>query len=413
MILSLVVIAAVTGVWALVAGRLRRWHVQLPLVMVLAGIVVGLHPGNTVVETLNSEVAQHAAEVILAVLLFVDATKIGGGRLLGDEPGLAVRMLVLALPLSIAVAFLLGAVLLPATFGWPALLLIACMLVPIDLNPAESLLAGGFVPARVRGVLSVESGYNDGFVSPVFAFALILAGTSSQADTPMEALGTAVPSAVTAIVSGLLFGAAIASLMNVTQRAGWMTGQSRRIAVVVAPLLSYTATVAVGGNGFVASFVCGITFRYLREVVPRRRIKEVHTTDDLQLLEDVTALLTIGMWLYLGNATVLAVRDGVSWRIVLFCVAVLTVVRFVPVQLAAIGSALSRRERLALAAIGPRGTSSVVFGLLAFNDLPAGELADTALTAMTITVVGGVLLFGGLPVGLVDRAVSRVRKQPC
>lgn len=394
MILSLVVLAAITGAWALLAGRLRRAHVRLPFVMVLAGIVTGLVPGNTVVETLDSTVAQHGAEVILAVLLFVDAGKIGGGRLFGDEPALAVRLLLVALPLSVAAAFLLGAVLLPGALTWPALLLIACMLVPIDLAPAESLLAGGFVPARVRGVLSVESGYNDGLVSPVFAFALILAGTSAAADTPLEALGAALPSAAIAIVSGLLIGGTVASLMNLAEHAEWMTGQSRRIAVVVAPLLTYAATVAVGGNGFVASFVCGITFRYLREIVPRRSLKTVHTEHDLQLLEDLTALLTIGMWLYLGNAVVLTLRDGVTGPVVVFCLAVLTVVRFLPVLAATAGTSLSRGERLALAAVGPRGTSSVVFGLLAFNDLPSGELAGTALTTMTVTVVAGVLLFG-------------------
>ena len=49
----------------------------------------------------------------------------------------------------------------------------------------------------------MESGYNDGIISPVFLFALILAGSTSQAHTPMQALGTAVPFAAKALAVGM------------------------------------------------------------------------------------------------------------------------------------------------------------------------------------------------------------------
>ncbi|MFF5078437.1 hypothetical protein ACFY36_15410 [Actinoplanes sp. NPDC000266] len=58
------------------------------------------------------------------------------------------------------------------------------------------------------------------------------------------------------------------------------------------------------------------------------------------------------------------------------------------------GSSMTWRERIAVGAIGPRGTTSIVFGLLAFNELPEGELARTALATMTITVIVSVLLHG-------------------
>jgi sodium/hydrogen antiporter len=408
MIQSLVVIAAVAGAWSLLAGRLELWNVRAPLMMVLAGIATGLST-SAVADTLDSTVAQHVAEVILAVLLFVDATEVRGGRLFGEEPGLAARALLVAMPLSLGVAVLLGWLLLPAGLSWAALLLIACVLVPIDLAPAESLIRDRLVPARVRSVLNVESGYNDGIISPVFSFALILAGTSSSADTPMEALATAVPSAMKAVVAGLFFGLLIAWLMNYAERLEWTTGQSRRITVVAVPLLTYTATTAVGGNGFVAAFVCGIAFRFLRQVAPRGPVKLPARTPELQLLEDVTALLTIGMWFYLGNAVVLIVRFGVTWQIVVYCLAVLTAVRIGPMLLAMTGSPTSLPERLAIGAIGPRGTTSIVFGLLAFNALPDGDLADTALTAMTLTVIASVLLHGpgAVILGRVPRPARR------
>ncbi|BAL87911.1 putative sodium/proton antiporter [Actinoplanes missouriensis 431] len=393
MVLTLVVMAAVAAGWSLVAGRLERWHIRTPQVMVLAGVVVALVT-EAFIDTVNSTVAQHVAEVILAVLLFVDATEVRGGRLFGEEPGLAARALLIAMPLSLALAVVIGWPLLPSALGWPALLVIACIVVPIDLAPAESLVRDRSVPERVRGLLNVESGYNDGIMSPLFLFALVLAGTSSSADTPLEALGTAVPSAVKAVLAGLCFGLLIAWLMNTTERLGWTTDQSRRITMVAAPLLTYTVTVAVGGNGFVAAFVCGIAFRFLRQVAPSQRVKRRVRTPDMQLLEDTAAMATIAMWFYLGNAAVLTLWHGISWQLLLYCLAVLTVVRIVPMLLALTGSSMPWRERLIVGAIGPRGTTSIVFGLLAFNDLPEGDLADTALAAMTITVIASVLLHG-------------------
>lgn len=68
---------------SLAANRLDRWNLGAPLVMVLAGVVVGLFEPSAIAEGLNTESVQHAAEIILAVLLFVDATEVRAGRLRG------------------------------------------------------------------------------------------------------------------------------------------------------------------------------------------------------------------------------------------------------------------------------------------------------------------------------------------
>ncbi|MFD6246701.1 cation:proton antiporter domain-containing protein [Streptomyces roseolus] len=129
-----------------------------------------------------------------------------------------------------------------------------------------------------------------------------------------------------------------------------MTGQSRRILVLVTPLLVYTVTVAAGGNGFVAAFF--------------------------------------------GNATVLALSEDVDMPTLLLCLAAPTVVRIGPILFAFLGSDSTWRERLVIGALGTRGTTSIVFGLLAFNALSDGPSADTDLYAMTSTVLGSVLVHG-------------------
>ncbi|MCB5167028.1 cation:proton antiporter [Streptomyces bambusae] len=389
----LIVITAVTAGWALAARRLERGHVRAPVVLVLAGVGTGVFTHSQIAVTLNSEIAQHVAEVILAVLLFVDATELPGGRLFGNHPGAAARTLLVALPLSLAAVVTLGTLMLP---DLPAvvLLIIACIIVPTDFAPAETLVRDTRIPARVRDVLNVESGYNDGIISPVFLFALVLAGSTSQAHTPLQALGTAVPFAAKALVVGAALGSLLAWLMITADRRQWMTGQSRRVLVLVTPLLVYTVTVAAGGNGFVAAFVCGIAFRYVRQTPARRHETRGADPTDFRLVEDTSSIMTMCMWFFFGNAAVLALTDGLHVPTVLLCLAALTVVRIAPILLAFLGSDFTRGERLMIGSLGPRGTTSIVFGLLAFNALPDGPAADTALYAMTITVLASVLLHG-------------------
>ncbi|MET8760061.1 cation:proton antiporter [Lentzea sp. NPDC004782] len=388
---------------SLAADRLERWNLGAPVLMVLAGVAVGLLNQSSIAEGLNTETAQGAAEIILAVLLFVDATEVRAGRLWGAYPGLVARVLLVAMPLSLALAALLGWLLFPG-LPWAVLLLIACVTVPTDFAPAERVVRDPALSVRVRSTLNVESGYNDGIVSPLFLFALILAGSKTEQRTPMEALATVLPFAVKALVAGVVIGALLGWLMDRAHHAGWVTTQSGRVAVLLAPLLTYTATVAIDGNGFVASFVCGIAFRYVHRLLKAAKVRAGHSdraeiradalNSDFRLLEDVTGVLVMTMWFVVGITTVLTFDLGITWQVVLYCAAVLTAIRLVPVLVALVRSRLTGRERVLVGALGPRGTTTIVFGLLAFNKLPEGDAANTILVITVVCVLGSVVLHG-------------------
>src|ERR1700712_2662672 len=174
MLVSIIAAAVVLAAWSLLAGRLERWRLTAPMVLILAGAIVGFTTHNALAETLNTDTAQPFVEIILAVLLFIDATDVRGG-LFGRDPRSALRVLFVALPLSLGLSLLLGLWLLPGV-SWSVVLLVACVVVPIDFAPAVSILRDKAIPERVRDALNVEAGYNDGIVSPVFIFALVLAG---------------------------------------------------------------------------------------------------------------------------------------------------------------------------------------------------------------------------------------------
>ncbi|WP_037310160.1 cation:proton antiporter domain-containing protein [Amycolatopsis orientalis] len=399
----LLMIAVAIAIRSFLASRLDRWNLGAPVVMVAAGVVIGLVNESSIAIALNTEAMLYGAEIVLAVLLFVDATEVRGGRLWGSSPGLVARVLLIAMPVSLVAAMLLGWLLFPG-LPWPVLLLLAGVVVPIDFAPAERVVRDRGLSARVRSVLNVESGYNDGIVSPLFLFALILAGDRTQQRTPLDALGTVLPFALKALVVGVLFGALLAVLLTAAHRAHWLTEQSGRVVVLLVPLLTYTATVAIDGNGFVASFICGVTFRYVHRLTKARQIHRSPAgrdlvragalDEDFRLLEDFTSLLTMTLWFVVGVSAVLAFSAGLSWQVALFCFAAVTVVRIIPVHLSLAGSVLTHRERLQVGILGPRGTTSVVFGLLAFNRLPEGPVADTILLITVTLVLGSVVLHG-------------------
>lgn len=383
MLLSLIAVSAVLAGWGVLARRMERWRVTAPMVIVLAGVVIGLATSDRVADGLNTEIAEHVAEIILAILLFVDATDVRGG-LFGYEPKAALRILFVALPLGIATALVLGLWLLPGS-SWAVLLVIACIVVPIDFAPVSSILRDRRVPERVRDLLNVEAGYNDGIVSPLFIFALVLADQESRADTPLQALEAAVPQAAKAITVGLVVGAGLALAADTAQRRGWTTHQSNRLVLVAAPLLAFGLSLSVDGNGFVSAFVCGIAFKFLR-----------HSDDirgDLELVDDVGFLLTVGMWFAFGVAAVAIFEVGVTFGAVVFSLLALTVVRMVPVLIGMFGTPFSQAERLLVGGLGPRGTTTIVFGLLAFNVLDQSDEHTVGLVVV-LCVLGSVILHG-------------------
>ncbi|APE18252.1 sodium:proton exchanger [Mycobacterium sp. WY10] len=396
MVQSLIALSLVLAVWALLARPMQRGRITAPILLVVVGAGIEYGTYHAVADTLNSQVAQHLAELILAVLVFVDATDVRGG-LLGRDPKSALRLLGVGLPLSIGLAFVLGWLLLPGV-TWPVLLVLACIVVPTDFAPASQILRDARIPERVRDLLNVEAGYKDGIVAPVLVFALALASGPDDEEPPMEALAEALPEIGIALVVGPAVGWLLGRLANAADRRNLMTEQSKRIIYVAAPLLSYSLSVGLGGNGFVSAFLCGMALNYVRKIQHKRR--------ELELIGDVAVLLTAFMWFVVAGIGVIALMSGgVTWGIVGYAVVAVTLVRLIPVMLALLGSRMDWRERLLVGWLGPRGTTSIVFGLLAFNVLEGG-IEKQVLLIMVLVVLSSVVVHG-LSAGGVAHAFAR------
>lgn len=368
--------------FAVSAGALGRVDVSAPMAFVAAGGLLSLALGD--VTGFAAEGLTVLTEVTLALILFHDAAQVRPAQISGDR-GLMARLLLVGLPLTVLAGWLLGWVLFP---GMPAmmLLLLAAALAPTDAGLGAATVLNPVVPVRVRRMLNVESGLNDGLITPVVLFAIAaLAGEEGLAAA--ESIGTAIADLAVGTVVGAAVGAGAALLLGWSLRRGFSTRHTRPLAVLVLPLIAYFGAELAGGNAFVAAFVAGTAF-----AGAARWLEDEEST--LDLTEALADPLGFAVWLAFGFIAVPLLVENIGWAELVFALLALTVLRMVPVALALLGTGLRPPTVGFIGWFGPRGLASVVFTLLAVEDLTLDAHLTTVVSTICLTVLLSVMAHG-------------------
>ena len=112
-----------------------------------------------------------------------------------------------------------------------------------------------------------------------------------------------------------------------------------------------------------------------------------------------------------GVVAVAPALTGLTWQTVAYAVLSLTVIRMLPVAVALGRARLGRLAVVFVGWFGPRGLASVVFGLLALEDL-AEPAAKPAVTVIAFTVLLSVLAHGLSAGPLASRYGPRLTPPP-
>jgi sodium/hydrogen antiporter len=369
--------------YGLIASRLDRWLITAPIFFVATGLVLG-PSGVGVLPGLESETTLLITELTLGVLLFADAATVRLREVEGDSR-LPIRLLLVGLPLTIALGTVAAKLLFPEA-GWAAAALIASILAPTDAALGLAVVTNPAVPARIRRALNVESGLNDGIATPFVTLFLTLViaeeglGSGHWVAEAVKEIGLAL---VAAVAVGVLGG----RLVVVARRLGWTSSSSEQLVVLAFSLLAYVGAVAMGGNGFVAAFVGGLLFGASTSA-------QMH--DPVEFTETVGLFASFFVWTVFGAIFVGPVVTGdIEPVAILYAVISLTVVRMLPVAAALAGTGLRRDTVAFMGWFGPRGLASVVFTLIAFEDLHgAGPVADAIVEVATWTILLSVVAHG-------------------
>ncbi|MEV4411906.1 cation:proton antiporter [Catellatospora sp. NPDC049609] len=388
---GLISLAIVLIAWAAVSARAARWSVTIPVALMLAGLLLAMGDEPLVSIDLASSAMRHLLQATLALLLFTDATEISLRRL--REAGhLPLRLLLIAFPLTVVAGYLAGAVLFPQAGVW-ILALVAAALAATDSSLAAMLVHDRRIPHDLRTAVTVESGLNDGLAAPLVLAFLAAAVAADQDRGPSQVIGHTVREVALALLVGVVVGGGAARLLRVTRKRGWGTARAERLAYLAIGVLAFEAAHAVHGNGIVAGFVAGMAVRAVDQDLP-----ETH----LQTSHDVVGLLAAGVWFLFGSLIPQVIGDVWDWRMLLYAGLSLTLVRMLPVAASLVGLRRFKREVLLLSWLGPRGLPSVIFALIALQQLTGPPAALVAALVMA-TVLFSVLAHGLSAVPIAQR----------
>jgi NhaP-type Na+/H+ or K+/H+ antiporter len=337
---------------AAISRRVQGTIITLPMVYTVMGLILSGRVLGIIELGLDNELVRLVAEVTLVLVLATDASRIDVRWLIKDHT-LPLRLLAIGLPLMMFLGTLLAALMFAELNFWEAAVL-AIILAPTDASLGQAVVANPKVPVRIRQTLNVESGLNDGIAVPFLLLALSLAIAEGEAQDPIFWIGVALSQIVFGVLAGLVIGFAGGRFIEWGQRSGWMSKEFQKISTLTLALLVYGAAEAVGGNGFIAAFVMGVT---AANTTRREDTEMLYEYAEVE----VQGLMMLTFMIVFGAVMLPLALDAFNGTMLLYAVLSLAVVRFVTVFLSMIGTKVRLVTVGFLGWFGPRGVASILY----------------------------------------------------
>ena len=376
---ALVIVAlALLGV-AAVSRRLTGTPVTPAMVFVAVGLLVGPEVLDGIDVESSSATVRTLAEATLALVLFCDASRIDLGHL-RLEVGVPVRLLGIGLPLTIA----LGALAAVGIFGQLSLeeaVILAVVLAPTDAALGQAVVTEPRIPGRIRQGLNVESGLNDGICVPLLFAAVAVADVESEIAEGRSAATLLLEEIGYGVVGGVVGGLVVAAIVIYAGRRDLIADSWRQVIPAAGAALAYGTAAALGGSGFIAAFVAGMTFR----LVLRRDPEHLN-----ELSEQVAGVLNGVTFVFFGAILLGPALGELSWELALYAVLSLTLVRMLPVAIAMLGTRARAPTLGFLGWFGPRGLASIVFAVIVVEE---SNLPHEHLIVLAIYLTVGLSVF--------------------
>ena len=354
-------------VGVMLSGVAHRSVLSTALLFLVAGFVAG--PAGLSLMRVDADAPSLGGFVtfVLFAVLFTDGMRADAQELVGAWrlPG---RALIVGLPLTLMAIALLGRLVLG--LSWLQTALVAAALAPTDPVFARAILGREGVPLRLRRLLNVESGLNDGIALPVVVVMIALAGHH-----PVD--GWAL---IAEVLGGIALGGAVPWIALRFLSPTLLPGELYRpLGVLAIGLMVFSASSILGANPYLAGFAAGVTVVSMRP--------EARGAFD-RFGELLTELLKLAAILVFGALISPAVVADSGWSVLLFAVLVLLVARPLALGAALLRSTLDRRERIVAGWFGPKGFASVAYALLILREVPGGAaLFSVIATVIAVSIV--------------------------
>lgn len=405
----LVIIFGMLFLLGLISGSITGWMlISEPLVALVVGAVVGLFvSGSSGMSStlLTAPVIHQLANITLAIALMTTALQVPHEYIRHRW-----RTILVLLGVGMPIMWLVSGAALYFALGVPVwvALLIAGAITPTDPVLASTIVTGNLaeenIPARMRRLIIVESGLNDGLA---YAFVLlpltILSQPAGQAlpdwflhDVLWEVGGALVFGALIGIVAGLLANFAIAA--HAMAHASFL-GLTLALALLSLGLLDLIGTDAILGV-----FAAGLGFSEMLNY----RGHQLERTEHVQ--EAVERFFNLPVFFVLGVALPWSAWRHMGWSALVVVLAIL-LARRIPAILALSPflhpSICNRTEALFTGWFGPVGISALYYATLNLPSSAGGvSLADVS-PVITLVILGSVVAHGASATTLTKRFGQR------
>lgn len=331
----------------------------------------------------HEDYAIHITEIAVIIALMGTGLKI-------DQPfsfktwRIPFRLISVTMLLCIAAASALGIALLGLDLA--SALLLGAVLAPTDPVLASEVQVGPPLEEdkekdNIRFPLTAEAGMNDGMAFPFVWLAIMAALPAGQGKDLAEwALYDLIYRLAAGILCGYLIGRLLAWLLFHLPRKGEKMIIQDGFAAISATLLAYGVTELVHGYGFIAVFVTAVTLRN-NQMQHQFHLKLHEFTEQMERM--VLAVLL----LLFGGSLVTGLLDTLTWKIALFGLAFVLLIRPLAGFAGLVGTGLHLKEKMAISFFGIRGVGSLFYLSFAFNEAAFGtEKMLWTITAFTILI---------------------------
>ena len=363
---ALLIFAAVLLAAVLLSEYASRTVVSTSVLFLGAGYVAGPDVLGLMEVDAEGPLLEHLAEIALFSVLFTDGMQ-AGIRDLRRAWRLPGRALLLGLPLTFLFITLLGRGL--AGLPWTQAMLVGAALSPTDPVFASAIVGREEVPRRLRRLLNVESGLNDGLALPVVLVMLGLAGA--------EQVELATLAGEVALGIGVGVGVPLVALGLERLQPLKAVHVYEPIFAFAIGLLIFALCAVTHANEFLAAFFGGVTIASVSEEARN----EFHAFGEL-----LVELFKLGALLYFGALISLSFFSNFGLGDYFFAALVILIARPLAIGLSMLGGRIDWREWLAAAWFGPKGFASVVYAILILKSGVSGAEGLFQLMAVAIAV---------------------------
>ncbi len=266
-------------------------------------------------------------------------------------------------------------------FSFPEALLLAVIISSTDAAAVFSILRSKRISLKgeLRPLLELESGSNDPMA--IFLTTSLIVLITSPTSSPTALLPMFAQQMALGAVCGYLFGRAIASLIN---RIRLDYQGLYPILTISLVLIVYALTSVLGGNGFLAVYLAGLTLGN-HSFIHKRSLMHYH--DSLAWMMQIAMFLTLGLLVYPSHLIPIA---GIG---LLICFLLMFFARPIAVLLSLLPfRKMSLAERVMVSWVGLRGSVPII---LATYPLISGmDKADMIFNIVFFVVLTSVLVQG-------------------